>query len=158
MSFYTQFKHSKPKAIKATGGRTQISAMQDADINLLLKKYNLSRIPPPTTAPIYADRVVLPKTLEEAQDVIETAFTWFDELPAEVRAKFENDPVKALQLVNTDLAAAMKIGLIPSTPEVDKLIAKAVKTASPGSPSSAAEATKGANATVAETKGAEATA
>lgn len=113
MAYYTQFRRKSAHGVAAKGGLTKQAAVVDADINLILKKYKLTGVPPPQSAPIYADRVMLPATLEDAMSVCDLAWTWFEGLPASVRAACDNDAVQALRLVSADLNKAIEIGLIP---------------------------------------------
>lgn len=116
--------------------RTKESFSKDCDINNIIKKFVASGYPPIIRDDgIYADHTAT--DLFEAMQIVAEANTMFQELPSNIRNKFENDPVKFLDFTqNPD-----------NVPEMIELgLAKAKKPA-PAEPTPPAELTPPAEPT-----------
>lgn len=91
---------------------------EDADINVLLERFKVTgQMPQGVTLPTYGDfsAVVDYRT---ANDAIRRARDSFMELPASVRARFENDPQVFLEFCSNkeNLPELRKLGLAPELP------------------------------------------
>lgn len=86
---------------------------QEADINVIIKRYVSTGEFPINPQPLYADTTQIPDFQTMMNHVIAVEER-FDQLPAEVRAKFSNDPSLMLEWAqdpkNND--AAVTMGLI----------------------------------------------
>lgn len=95
---------------------TQQSFSQDADINVLVKRFGLDKQQLPV-APIdpryYGDFSNVPD-LRTALDLVRDAENRFMDLPAALRARFDNQPGKLWAFVNDPLnaEACIQLGLL----------------------------------------------
>jgi len=90
----------------------------DADINVILKKYQDTGIPPePSRAAAHYGDFSNVDDYQTALNSVMAANASFDALPAELRARFHHDPAQLLQFVLDDknLAEAESLGLIQKT-------------------------------------------
>lgn len=96
------------------------SQAEDADINVLMERYGVTgKMPENPRVPVYGDFTGV-KDYQSALESVIQADAAFGELPAAVRAKFDNDPQKLLEFVNNDanIEAARTMGLLkPLTPQ-----------------------------------------
>lgn len=87
----------------------------DVDINVLLERFKVTGVMPQSVMlPQYGDfRGV--DDYRSAQDAIRKAHNAFMDLPAKLRARFDNDPQKLLEFVSDDKNRdeAIKLGLVP---------------------------------------------
>lgn len=93
----------------------QQNMKDDVDINVMLEKFKVTGVMPQS--------VVLPKygdfssvvDYRSAMDAVRKARDSFMDLPAHLRARFDNDPQKLLEFVSDDKnrAEAEKLGLVP---------------------------------------------
>jgi len=79
----------------------------------------------------FGDLTTMPSDLHSAMNMVTSARSDFDALPAAVRRRFSNDPLKLLEFLNNkdNLAEAIKLGIVPSTEPV-----KVVTTDPPADP------------------------
>lgn len=95
---------------------TQQHFAEDADINVLAERFGLNRGPMPTV-PIdprfYGDLSDVPD-LRTILDIANDAKNRFMALPADLRARFDNEPAKLWQFVNDPVnrAASIELGLL----------------------------------------------
>lgn len=88
---------------------------EDVDINVLMKRFGITdgAVPPIAMDPRYFGDFTDEVSLRDALDRIRTARANFDALPAELRNRFDNDPVKLYAWVNDpanlDEAVELKI-------------------------------------------------
>lgn len=90
------------------------SQAEDADINVLMARYGLTgRMPENPKVPMYGDFSEI-TDYRSALAAIERAQAGFQELPANVRARFENNPQLLLEFCSNDgnRAEAEKLGLL----------------------------------------------
>lgn len=96
------------------------SAKDECDVNVIMKKYEKSGLITHmnTFEGFYADVSAVP-SLADAFHVVEAASAQFMELPADLRARFENDPEQYLAFVmNPDNRDEMiKLGMIEKPKE-----------------------------------------
>lgn len=101
---------------------TKQSFTEDADINTIVERFGLTgQLPDGFKAPTYDDfsNVV---DFQTALNAVRNAGEQFMAMPAELRAKFDNDPQKLIAFLGseTNRQAAFDMGLV-STPPEDKL-------------------------------------
>lgn len=79
------------------------SARDEADINVLVKRFGIGLSPMPVgaRAPFFADISDLKSPHEMAQALVEAQAT-FMRLPAEVRSRFDNDPHAFVEFCSND--------------------------------------------------------
>lgn len=124
-------------------GRTKQSFKEEADINTLIKRFGIGN-PLPTGAriPSYGD-FTQAGDYQTALNVINEAERAFYAVPADVRARFLNDPARFVEFFNDEqnYPEAVRLGLVPpdargtvppapaqpSTPPVDNPPASPVK-------------------------------
>lgn len=98
------------------------SFKDEADINVLVRRIGLTgEMPPPRPGAQYGDfsEVV---DFSSAMQAVASAKSAFMELPARVRAQFDNSPAQLLSFVHSDdprdIEDAVEMGLIPPRPPV----------------------------------------
>ena len=94
---------------------TQQQFKDDADINTILKRFNVTGVlMAPSRQPQFGD-FTGPNDYKEALDLIHEADRSFYELPAALRDRFKNDPVEFLDFISDDnnRSEAIELGLIP---------------------------------------------
>lgn len=99
---------------------TQQHHAADADINVLVKRFGITDGAIPPAAPdtqYYGDFTDAP-SFREALDRIHTAREHFQELPANLRSRFHNDPTELFAWVTDPANAdrAVELGLLAKTP------------------------------------------
>lgn len=114
----TPYNYDTDKASDESGlkcldkSRTQQSYTEEADINYIVKQFGLTGQLPQVQAPVYADYTGI-TDFQSAQNAIRQAQEEFMQLPAHIRAKFDNDPQRLLEFVaddkNYEAAEAMGI-------------------------------------------------
>jgi len=95
---------------------TQQQFANDADINTLVKRFGITdgAIPPAALDPQYfGDSSDVPE-FRGALEATRTAQDRFEQLPAEIRNRFYNDPVKLWEFVNDEknVEESVKLGLL----------------------------------------------
>lgn len=100
-------------------GKTVQSETEGTDINLLMKRYRkVGVIPQHTKQPLYED---VSNVLDymDAQQLMATAHTMFESLPAEIRFRFQNKPEEFLAFMNDEdnRAEAEELGLVAADPD-----------------------------------------
>lgn len=114
-----EFQHAYSKPFRGSDLKcedpslTQQQFKDDVDINVLLEKFKITGVMPQgVRLPEYGDFTGV-TDFRSAQDAILRAKNAFMELPAQLRAKFDNDPQKLMDFVadpaNKD--EAIKLGL-----------------------------------------------
>lgn len=95
----------------------QQSFKDDADINVILERFNVTgELPSSPREPQYGDFLDSPVDYKQAMDVVMSAQSAFNALPARLRARFDNDAVKFVDFVSDDKNRneALDLGLIES--------------------------------------------
>lgn len=95
---------------------THQSFAEDADLNVLVKRFGLDKVavPPAADDPrFYGDFSDVPD-LRTALDLVNDATNRFMELPPQLRAKFDNNPAKLWHFVNDpdNGPEAVRLGLL----------------------------------------------
>jgi len=122
--FSNRFKTAKVPGLSFDGAvsRTKQAFKKDADINFIMKKYRETGLLPSVRdrKPFYGDFTNAPDFLETQNRIAHTR-QYFQQLPADVRDRFANDPARMLDfLANPENdAEAVKLGLkeAPKAPE-----------------------------------------
>lgn len=93
----------------------QQNMKDDVDINVMLEKFKVTGVMPQNVVlPQYGDFTGV-SDYRSAMDAVRKARESFMDLPAHLRARFDNDPQKLLEFVSNDenRAEAEKLGLVP---------------------------------------------
>lgn len=96
---------------------TKQSFAEEADINTIVKRFNLTgQLPQNIRMPTYADFEDI-ITFQEAMNAIVNANTAFMTMPADVRARFHNNPSEFVDFCSdpTNLEEARKLGLVEAS-------------------------------------------
>lgn len=96
----------------------QQSFKDDADINVILERFNITgELPSSSREPQYGDFLDSPVDYKQALDVVMSAQSSFNELPARLRSRFDNDPAKYVDFVMDDKNRdeAIELGLLDAT-------------------------------------------
>lgn len=97
---------------------TQQQFKEESDINTIVKRFMLTgEVPENYRAPQYGDYTDVPD-FQTAMNIVRDAASNFLELPAELRARFVNDPQALLEFVGDEnnRAEAIELGLLPKPP------------------------------------------
>lgn len=123
MKFVTPYKqdHKVPFATRNDEpSLTQQSDMKETDINVILKKYGVSQFPQITSMqPLYGDFSEI-RSYRDALDRVRAADEAFLEVPAHIRADFNNDPEKFMEFVHDpeNKDKMREYGLLAPEPDV----------------------------------------
>lgn len=108
---------------------TKQSFKQESDINFITSRYLKTGILPNLSQnPVYAD--ITSVDFLDMQNLIADVRSEFDELPAKIRRKFDNDPYQMLRWLDDpeNRESAIKLGIVSVEPP------KAAPSAPPASP------------------------
>ena len=112
---YNQYNRPEADGLDSKGmkTRTKMEFAAEADINTIMRRYTQTGEIPEGITGVYGDFSEAPDFVE-AQIVIARADAQFSSLPAEVRGRFDNDPVKFLEFVHQEgnLEELQKMGLL----------------------------------------------
>lgn len=95
--------------------------LEESDINTIVERFGLNgELPSAVVVPQYGDYTGV-RDFQSAMNAVLQAQAGFMELPAKVRARFENDPQKFLEFVADDANAeeARVLGLLKPKPVED---------------------------------------
>lgn len=95
---------------------TKQSFAEESDINTIVRRFGLSgELPTNVRMPTYGDFTGV-SDFREAMDAVVSARESFDTLPANVRARFHNDPAEFVDFCSDadNIAEARKLGLVPA--------------------------------------------
>lgn len=110
---------SDEATIKDNGVSLTVQSMaEDADINVLMHRYGITgKMPENPKIPVYADFTGIGDYRSAVESVM-LANQGFMELPATVRARFENDPQRLMEFMEdkANFAEAVKLGLCKEPP------------------------------------------
>lgn len=84
------------------GGLTDQSFKNDADINIIVERFNKTGILPSIERKSYFADVTEIPTLEQAFDIVDKAREEFGKLPAEVRRKMGDNPANLENFINDE--------------------------------------------------------
>jgi len=94
---------------------------ESSDINFIVKQFGVTgRLPYGVAVPEYADYSAIPNDYHQALQFIDDLGDAFLEMPAQVRARFDNDPGLFLDFVNAseNYEEAISLGLVPKKPDL----------------------------------------
>lgn len=100
--------------------RAKQSFKDECDINVLMERFGMSyQIPAGLRVPTYGDFTGV-SDYHSAANAIALAHESFDQLPADVRYRFQNDPGAFVAFCSDEAnrSEAVKLGLVPPPPEV----------------------------------------
>lgn len=103
------------------GTMAQQQFAEECDINTIVKRFGITgQLPQGVRMPTYEDFSDV-TDFKTALDAIALAHEAFDQMPAEVRARFGNDPQEFVAFCSDDSnrAEAEKLGLVPAQKVVD---------------------------------------
>lgn len=119
MDFRTAYGPKLKVGVTTGKGLTKQSHRDECDINVIMKRYEKSGV-----LPDYGGRQgryldCTGMEFESAMQLIAKGRSIFNELPAAVRARFENDPAKMLDFVNDEAnrEEALAMGLLKPASE-----------------------------------------
>lgn len=139
---------------KATGSKIEGPSLakqqfaEECDINTIVRRFGLTgELPEGVRMPTYGDFTMV-KDFKSAMDALALANEAFEEMPAEVRARFHNSTEEFVAFCSDDanLDEAIKLGLVPpktpsaAAPKAPGAVAPSAPAASPAAPASAAPA------------------
>jgi len=103
--------------------RTVQSYKEDADINVMIRRFGIAALAKPQEAGYY-DFTNAPRDYMEALNAINEADRRFAQVPAEIRARHENNPAKFAKwlLDEANAEEARKLGLLKPKPDAPKPI------------------------------------
>lgn len=101
------------------------SHKQEADINFIVGRYMRGGGLPQVRGAFYGDVSDVPSDYREALDVVQRSREAFMQLPAKVRARFENDPAEVLDFIRdpANRDEAIELGLLEQPPPEEQLAA-----------------------------------
>lgn len=117
-----------PETGEVYESKTQQHFKDEVDINEIVRRFGLTHtMPEAPRLPTYGDFTGI-SDYKTAMDAVVAARDGFMELPAELRATFENDPQRLLDFLSDDKnrAKAEELGLVVKKPEVTRDVVQAV--------------------------------
>jgi len=96
--------------------KTKQSFKDECDINTIVKRFGITgELPIGVRMPSYGDFTSV-GNFHEAMNAIAQANESFDAMPAEIRARFHNDPAEFVEFCGNDnnIEEARKLGLVPA--------------------------------------------
>lgn len=109
-------------------GMTQQQFAEEVDINTIVRRFGLTgELPQNPRPPLIGDFSGI-TDFKSAMDAVVNAQEGFMEFPAELRAKFDNDPQRMLEFVSDakNKDKALEMGLIAPAPEKPRDVVQAV--------------------------------
>lgn len=97
------------------------SEAENCDINVILKRFGQGVPPPINNRPPLDTDWDQVTSFQSAMELVVQARTSFMEVPADIRARFNNDPQKFLEFIYNDsnYDEALKLGLIEARPDAE---------------------------------------
>lgn len=102
---------------------TQQSFQDEADINVMLTRYGFESLIQSNPNPALAqDFTTSPHDFHEACELVRTAQESFAALPPQVRARFDNDPVRLMRFIDdsNNYEEALRLGIVVKRPPADE--------------------------------------
>lgn len=107
---------------------TQQEFKDECDINEIVRRFGLTgQLPDNYRAPVSGDFTGI-SDFKTAMDAVRAAQDRFMEMPAELRARFDNDPQKLIGFLDDEKnrEEAIKLGILNKPPEVTRDAVKAI--------------------------------
>lgn len=97
---------------------TQQGDLEETDINILLKKYAVSGTLPQIVKPPLSGDFTTTNDFRTMLDVVRSAQEQFEEVPAQIRKRFDNDPAQFMDFIHNqdNLEEMRKLGLAAPAP------------------------------------------
>jgi phage internal scaffolding protein len=131
----TPYNYDRNKASDESGiaclleeGRTQQEFKDECDINVIMERFGRTgELPDDYRAPVSGDFTGI-TDFHSAMNAVRQAQESFNELPAELRARFNFDPQRLIEFCEDgqNLAEARKLGLVAMPVEQPRDVVKAV--------------------------------
>lgn len=109
-------------AIDPEEGVTQQQFADECDINTIVKRFGMTgELPNGVNMPVIGDFTGI-TDFHTAMNVVKSAEAAFMELPANIRARFENDPGKVLNFLNNEnnREEAISLGILEKPAEITR--------------------------------------
>lgn len=99
---------------------TDRSFKVECDINTIVNRCMQTGVMPQVEGGLYGDFVGLPDNLQDSYALIADAQDRFMQMPSDIRAEFNNDPLQLISFINNDAnrARAIELGLIEQSTQV----------------------------------------
>lgn len=99
---------------------TDRSFKAECDINTIVNRCMQTGVMPQVEGGLYGDFVGLPDNLQDSYSLISDAQDRFMQMPSNVRAEFNNDPLQLISFINNDAnrTRAVELGLIEHPAQV----------------------------------------
>lgn len=110
-------------------GRTQVQFQEECDINTIVRRFGLTgELPDDPRIGQYVDMSNVPEDYASMLRAVRGAEEAFMEFPAELRARFGNDPGAMLAFLQDgkNREEAVELGLVSKPPEVTRDAVKAI--------------------------------
>lgn len=130
MDFFRRYNYDYDAVSVETGigdfgeDMTQQNFKEEADINTIARRWSLTGVPPVDVyRPTYEDFLGV-SDYRSAMDAIMEADNAFASMPADIRARFANDPAKFVDFTSNaaNLEEMRKMGLLVPEPEPDRIV------------------------------------
>lgn len=111
--------------------RAEQSSLEETDINTIVRRFGLTgQLPTGLRAPTYGDYLEV-SDYHTAMNAIAQANEAFEQMPADIRTRFDNDPGKFVDFCSNEAnaAEAAKLGLV--MPKAAELAQSAVDVTTP---------------------------
>lgn len=114
--------HSSAHSIEFKDDSLTVQAdLQQSDINFIVRQFGLTHeLPYGMQVPVFADYSGIPNDFHAAMQYVADSEAAFMQFPAEIRARFNNDPGKLLAFIgdpnNTDEAVSLGLASRPAPP------------------------------------------
>lgn len=107
---------------------TQQQFKEDADINVIVRRFGLTGELPTNFRPPVSGDFTGVSDFHSAMNAVRQAEEAFMQMPAELRARFNNDPQRLIDFVEdaSNKDEALKLGILAPPPEVTRDVVQAV--------------------------------
>lgn len=147
LPFATVYNHNRARSkdfatVNTMESMTQQSDAHDTDINVIVKKFTGGTLPVQLGQPLYGDFTEV-DDYRGMVEKINAADAAFKEIPAEIRARFMNDPAKFIEFLQDEnnIDEARKMGLVmpepPPKPEPEPIPVRLTNAELPAWPTTA---------------------
>lgn len=127
---------SKDAGISCPESMAQQQFREETDINTIVERFGLTgEMPDDFKMPVSGDFTGI-TDYHSAMNTVRQAEEAFLQIPAGIRAEFNNDPGRLMSFLEDDKnrAKAMELGLVPKPPEVDRTGAPVLREGDPVPP------------------------
>jgi phage internal scaffolding protein len=116
-----RFSPSERIPYEAGQGAAQQQFKDQCDLNLILKKFKATGVINHVARGELQQGICPSITLHEAMNTVAHANTMFEELPSQIRKRFNNDPVSLMAFLENpkNKAEAVELGILTKDPDPD---------------------------------------